>query len=492
MSRARASAIAACAIVAWACSPPGDEDAFTETQDAGDRSDAGRDSNGGSDGEEPGDDGRNGGADAGDTNPTRTDGLARAYATGLNFSTEALAPDPRGGYVLVGHGDIDPAMAFDANIFAIRISASATIAWARSFDDSTADEAYAVAATDDGVAIAGATGRDNPRPWVLKTDRRGDLVWERRFEIDDSKAYAIASLDDGYVVAGYGGTERSAGFIIRLTDEGDVVWRRNLGDETDNFRINAVCVTSDGGFMVVGEHIFTTAQSGVWLNRLDSEGRVEWQGTVLAVDSGTSSARAVGVAQTRDDGFLVTAYGDFDDSLATTQNDVWIIKTDPDGEIEWQNTYGDSMFGETAAAAALDADGHLHIAGRTLSALMYLEINPAGSLVTQRTFGVPGGAWGRSVGLIDGRAVLLGEATLTISRRDAWVLNLDADGAIRFRGGSGGLVDTLALPATPVSRDLTLEPTDSSTVGIDFLPPQGTAISPDVSVPTISVSTQSR
>ncbi len=114
-----------------------------------------------------------------------------------------------------------------------------------------------------------------------------------------------------------------------------------------NDSAEAVIKTSDGGYAVVG---YTQSVNGditnksdesydAWLLKFDASNNLLWNKTY----GGSNDEKANDIIQTNDGGFIVIGYtfsNDGDVSNNAGQQDLWVFKTDPQGNIEWEKTYG--------------------------------------------------------------------------------------------------------------------------------------------------------
>ena len=114
-----------------------------------------------------------------------------------------------------------------------------------------------------------------------------------------------------------------------------------------NESAETVIKTSDGGYAVLG---FTQSTDGditdktdssydVWLLRFDQDNNLLWNKTY----GGTNDEKGHDLIQTEDGGFAVIGYtfsNDGDINNNAGQQDFWLFKTDAQGNLQWEKTYG--------------------------------------------------------------------------------------------------------------------------------------------------------
>jgi gliding motility-associated-like protein len=128
-----------------------------------------------------------------------------------------------------------------------------------------------------------------------------------------------------------------------------IQWQRTLGGNADDLLYDLI-LTSDGGYMAVGrtESGTTGDKTGpkrggtdIWVIKLNVSGAIEWQKTI----GGVTNDHAANVIQTSDGGYALGGFssGGISGDRTTVAKgyvDYWIIKLDATGVIQWQKTYG--------------------------------------------------------------------------------------------------------------------------------------------------------
>jgi glucose/arabinose dehydrogenase len=217
---------------------------------------------------------------------------------------------------------------------------------------------------------------------------------------------------------------------VRTDAEGRAVWQRTFGGPLDD---GAYGVAVDGARAVVVGYTRTDGAGGydVWAARLDlADGEAVWTRTLnrSAMDAATS------VALAPDGGVLVaasTAGGGFG------RDDIWLIRLTGAGETEWTRTLGGDGADTPWSLAAL-ADGGLVVAASTQSRgagsadAWLLNLDRDGAVRWQRTYGGELWDWPGQVAVgPDGSLLMAGYTTsLGAGYEDVWVLRLDAEGRL--------------------------------------------------------------
>jgi hypothetical protein len=153
-------------------------------------------------------------------------------------------------------------------------------------------------------------------------------------------------------------------------------------------RFDSIVQTNDRGYALAGFTIYLGAGSyDCWLVKTDAEGRVEWNQTY----GSTGLEASTTVIQTPDGGYAIGGYRQFDDARV---QDFWLIKTDSIGMEEWNQSYGYTASNEVARCMIQTSDGGYALAGykynhtgATERDFWLVKIDAAGNYMWNRTFG---------------------------------------------------------------------------------------------------------
>lgn len=342
-----------------------------------------------------------------------------------------------GGFAVLGYtnsidGDITDKNLNVNDYWLLKFDEEGNLQWSKTYGGSkddkgqsiiqTIDGGYAIAGysmSSDGDASANQGFHDN---WILKLNSLGDIQWETSFGYaGHDHAYDILqTTDGGYFIAGFldvtgsggeGNTGRSSitahgvgeFWASRLNASGEIIWQRYFGG-TNNDRAHSVVEANDGGFVLAGfteSDDFDISQSNgsydFWVLKINIDGDQIWERTY----GGSGIERANAVVKTSDNGYLVVGGSNSTDGMISRNygnSDVWVLKINDAGKMEWERSFGGSDF-EDATDITTTADGGFLITGNSKSIDNHLDtnqgendiwtfkINASGEIIWQKTFG---------------------------------------------------------------------------------------------------------
>ncbi len=270
-----------------------------------------------------------------------------------------------GGYICAGICNAP----LGCDVYLLRVNSLGNQAWSRSFGGSGDDRGYGALKTPDGGYILigyttsfGAGGDDG---YLIKTDSAGNMVWQQAIGASLSdRGYAIKRTQDGgYIFCGasnsQSGTFARDTWLVKTDSSGNKIWERFYGGSGDE-SANAIELTNDGGYILCG----ATSSSGagsydVHLIKTDASGNLSWERTY----GGSGEDMGYSVGKTQDGGYLIVGHTA---SFGAGGFDVYIIKTDPQGNLQWQDTYGGADWDYGRAGWQTPDLGYI-IAGYTMS-----------------------------------------------------------------------------------------------------------------------------
>jgi hypothetical protein len=146
-------------------------------------------------------------------------------------------------------------------------------------------------------------------------------------------------------------------------------WNKTFGG-TGNDSARSLVATPDGGYAIAGvTDSFGAGSTDFWLVKTDANGVMEWNRTY----GGTGSDEAYSLVTTPDGGYAIAgstnSFGAGGGGIfAEAYTEVWLVKTDSLGNMQWNKTYGEprnETYYSRAGAKALvtTSDGGYAIAG---------------------------------------------------------------------------------------------------------------------------------
>jgi len=319
--------------------------------------------------------------------------------------------------------------------------------WTKTFGGGSDDFGFSVEqTTDGGYIITGSTysfGNGAADVWLIKTDVNGDEEWNQTFGgSDEDEGIGVQqTTDGGYILTGY---TQSDVWLLKTDSQGNEEWNQTFGEiggsNTDTG--NSVQQTTDGGFIIAGwTHSFGNGWSDVWLIKTDSNGNEEWNKTF----GGSGSDYGFSVEQTTDGGYIITGWTD---SFGNGSYDVWLIKTDSNGNEEWNQTFGGTNSDVGYSVQQTDDGGYI-VTGYTNSFgnggydIWLIKTDSNGDSLWTKTYGGISGDGGFSVQqTTDGGYIITGYTnSFGNGANDVWLIKTDSNGNEEWNQTFGGSDD---------------------------------------------------
>lgn len=315
-----------------------------------------------------------------------------------------------GGVVVAGyseHSGGDVTINFGVgDCWILKLDAAGVIQWQKSFGGTDQDEAYSIIQTSDsGYAFTGTTNSNDVHVtglhgsndlWFVKLDINGNLSWQRCLGGGNyDEGWSILETDDkGFIIAGnsssyngdvvglHGGDDY---WIVKLDSSGTIQWSKCFGGTMLD---QSSCIVKDGngGYTILGR---TSSNNGdvagihpggtinypafdFWLINIDSIGNLQWQKCI----GGSRDEYGASLERTIDNGYILAGTANSTDGDVTNIHpgtsfgiqtmDMWVVKTDASGNIEWEKCFGGSS-ADFASKVVQTPDHGFIISGYTSS-----------------------------------------------------------------------------------------------------------------------------
>jgi len=352
---------------------------------------------------------------------------------GVDYASSARQTSD-GGYIVAGSTSSFGAGGDDFEV--LKLTSAGDVEWQKTYGGKGADYAYSAQQTyDEGYILTGETssfGAGGNDLWVLKLNSIGDIQWQKAYggEFDECGYSVQQTSDEGYIVAGKTSSFGAGGedfWVLKLDPSGNIYWQKTYGGEGNDCGYS-IQQTTDGGYIVAGEtESFGAGNNDFWVLKLYANGNTEWEKAY----GGAGDDCASSVQETADRGYILAGKTN---SSGAGDYDIWVLKLDLGGGLEWQNTCGGAKV-DYASAVQQTSNGGYILAGYTESFeakggdFWVLRLTPDGDLGWQRTCGGGGLDSASSIQeTSDGGYIAAGRtASFGAAGSNFWVLKLDPE-----------------------------------------------------------------
>lgn len=356
---------------------------------------------------------------------------------GADFATD-IKQTSDNGYIISGYGgDLN-----SSKYYVVKINLFGDLEWQQILNkDNYTEKAFSILETAAGEYIVVGTATSGNRPWLVKLNGSGDVIWTT--EWTDQAPFNSALLargtllpDGRIVIIGAEGQYGSQPNMFIVSSEGQLLEQRSLvpivpqGWLSGTF-VNHIEATSDGGFILAGTAGSSTS-SRAFLWKFDQNADSIWTRHYTGETAAMRSAEHV--SQLADGGFLLTGFD------APNGNNSCAIRTDEQGNFVWFQLFPDNIY--TQATAGIETnDGNLLITEKRFDGIgtsfyqsAMITTDAAGNLLSRQPIMASDSSTTitNMVKTNDGGFVLAGEINeyLVVNEQDLFVLKSDALGNI--------------------------------------------------------------
>ena len=289
--------------------------------------------------------------------------------------------------------------------------------------------------------ISGTKGGDMWASKVNKSD--GSLIWEKnlgQFTASDIKEDGSGNyIISGTTLSTSGDTDMK---IVKIDSSGTELWSKNFGGEND--WSGNIQQTSDGGYILTGTKTSNDKDQDALILKLDSSGNIQWEENL---EDNQKFDAGVHIEETDDGGYIFSGLKESN----AGDKDIWIRKLKSNGDLDWENTYGNNN-DENLGEIKQTVDGGYIVTGTKDSGnkdIYVMKLASDGSLEWNQSIGGSGIEEGNSIQqLEDGDYIVAGYSTSTDITNttnnggtDGLIARISSDGSqikwVDLLGGSG-------------------------------------------------------
>lgn len=264
--------------------------------------------------------------------------------------------------------------------------------------------------SDSGYICTGLTSTYAPGKeglLVVKVDPIGNIEWSATYGSKSSETGStiIETKNNEYIICGhsalYGETDHDI-VLMRISNKGDLLWSKMYGGSDYDYGTDVIELP-DGSIILEGyTYSYGEGNDDLFLAKFTSEGDSLW----TKIYGGELNEHGYAVEHTYDNGFIITGFTKsfnnnfyrevYIDPLLNPYEcfyDVYVIKTDSLGDIEWTKTYGKEGH-DRGQSIKKTADSCYIIVGHSTSFgnesdILLLKIDRKGNLMWSKIYSTP-------------------------------------------------------------------------------------------------------
>lgn len=250
------------------------------------------------------------------------------------------------------------------------------------------EKAKSVRQTADRYIFAGGYGdvsaSGNVDFSLSKISPSGNTMWTQYYgsQVNEYCNYMNMTADSTHFIfcGNSEGTQSMDGRVMLTDTAGNEVWSQVHNISSTNENYHYIEPTDDGGFIACGFRTDSAGSNDAYLAKMNSTGAIEWSKRY----GGGSNDYAQMVHQTADGGYILVC-----DALSfssVNNYDIWLIKTDSQGDVEWDVLIGDSTLVNGSQAVLICENGDYLVTGEStvdatfLFDFTFAMVSPTGQL----------------------------------------------------------------------------------------------------------------
>ncbi|MEM9918683.1 MAG: hypothetical protein AAF990_11330 [Bacteroidota bacterium] len=272
-----------------------------------------------------------------------------------------IAPTADGGYVAAGSSN---SFGPSADLFVFKADKNGRALWSRTFGGPDGDRAVHITPSNDGgFLLTGCFDCFNQSApsqlYAVRIDANGNSLWARTYNVAVEGYAAIATDDGGFAIASVSDNtvpdNLAQLILVRIDSDGNTLWNAAFGSDT-LYNAQSILKTPRGFALAGNCRLPGRFDTDIYLIQTDENGQLLQRNFY----GGSEGDQIYDLLQLSDGGFAMTG---LTASSGDTLGDVYLVRTQADGNQAWELFYGNAQWQETGRATIETADGGLVVTG---------------------------------------------------------------------------------------------------------------------------------
>lgn len=263
----------------------------------------------------------------------------------------------------------------------MKLTLEGGVLWERTWGGDGYEQAIAVTTAEDGgYYVFGETdsyGAGDRDFFLVKITEDGTQEWYRTYGRDHREwPYGMLHLSNGdLLLYGYSVPASNQGtnqYALCVKPDGDVIWEY-IGESPEEELVIDALETGDGELVLA-----VVVEEDAKLVKLDSGGNLLWMKRYELPGWQFASE----IAPVDDGGYLLAGFSMSD--KAPQQADTWLARSDSNGELEWETSFGDPAFDDYANSMIRLNDG-TYLLGAIANGMLLTIIDGDGKVLWRQS-----------------------------------------------------------------------------------------------------------
>jgi len=231
------------------------------------------------------------------------------------------------------------------------------------------------------------------------------------------------TIDEGYIIAGVTESFGASGkdvFLIKTDSLGNMMWTQVFGGAGNDYAYS-VCQTSDSGYIVAGAtESYGSGDYDVWVIKTDAQGDTIWTKTYGGVYNDFGQC-----IQITENGYIITGCTA---SFGGVAYDMYLIRTDENGDTLWTKPYGRQGVNDQAYYVEPTSDSGYIVVGYSDTDVYLIKVNSLGDTLWTKVYGEYSYDYGFCVRETSGHGFIISGRTWWGASDDLYLINTDSLG----------------------------------------------------------------